>query len=566
MSTNDTIAETGGRNNAFTDFRFEKKDSNLILAHIGFSFFAVFLGAIAGLLQVTQRSGWIQLPNWLNYYQLLTAHGVLLALVFTTFFIIGYLYSGVARTLDGKLTPAARILGWIGFYLMAVGTVMATITILTNDSTVLYTFYAPMKASPWFYIGTALLIVGSWFGAFGIFATYIRWRKNHKNQSSPLFAYMAVATLILWLHASLFVAIEVVFQLIPWSFGIVDRVNVSLSRTLFWYFGHALVYFWLLPAYIYWYVNIPQVVGGKIFSNSLPRLTFILFILFSVPVGFHHQLNEPGIGSLWKFLQVILTMMVVIPSLMTAFAILATFELAGRSRGGKGLFGWVKKLPWKDARFFTAVMGMIIFIPAGAGGIINASYQLNQMVHNTWFVTGHFHLTIASTVLLTFFAISYWLIPALTGRVFTKQLNRLAIIQAVLWAIGMFLMAVIMHIVGLLGAPRRTSYSTYGGHELAVTWLSYNQVIAAGGVILFVAILLVLYIWFNLLFLAPKSEKTIEYPIGVVNEQAEHPPRILERWSFWIGVSIALSVIAYAIPIYQILMHHPSGSLPYRTW
>jgi cytochrome c oxidase subunit I len=566
MSTNDTIAETARRNNAFTDFRFEKKDSNLILAHIGFSFIAIFLGALAGLLQVMQRSGWIQLPNWLTYYQLLTAHGVLLALVFTTFFIVGYLYSGVARTLDGKLTPAARILGWIGFYLMAVGTVMATITILMNESTVLYTFYAPMKASPWFYIGTALLIVGSWFSAFGIFATYIRWRKKHKNQSSPLFAYMAVATLIMWLHASLAVAIEVVFQLIPWSFGIVDRVDVSLSRTLFWYFGHALVYFWLLPAYIYWYVNIPQVVGGKIFSNSLPRLTFILFILFSVPVGFHHQLNEPGIESFWKFLQVILTMMVVIPSLMTAFAILATFELAGRSRGGKGLFGWVKKLPWKDARFFTAVMGMLIFIPAGAGGIINASYQLNQMVHNTWFVTGHFHLTIASTVLLTFFAISYWLIPVLTGRVFTKQLNKLAIIQAVLWAIGMFLMAVIMHIVGLLGAPRRTSYSTYGEHELALTWISYNQVIALGGVILFVAIVLVLYIWFNLLFLAPKSEKTIEYPIGVVNEQAEHPPRILERWSFWIGVSIALSIIAYGIPIYQLIMHDPPGSLPYRTW
>jgi cytochrome c oxidase subunit I len=566
MGTNDTVAETGGRNNAFTDFRFEKKDSNLILAHIGFSFFAVFLGALAGLLQVMQRSGWIQLPNWLTYYQLLTVHGVLLALVFTTFFIIGYLYSGVARTLDGKLTPAARILGWIGFYLMAVGTIMATINILTNESTVLYTFYAPMKASPWFYIGAALLIVGSWFGAFGIFAAYIRWRKNHKNQPSPLFAYMAVATMILWLHASLFVAIEVVFQLIPWSFGIVDRVDVSLSRTLFWYFGHALVYFWLLPAYIYWYVNIPQVVGGKIFSNSLPRLTFILFILFSVPVGFHHQLNEPGIESFWKFLQVVLTMMVVIPSLMTAFAILATFELAGRSRGGKGLFGWVRKLPWKDARFFTAVMGMLIFIPAGAGGIINASYQLNQMVHNTWFVTGHFHLTLASTVLLTFFAISYWLIPVLTGRVFTKQLNKLAIIQAVLWAIGMFLMAGIMHIVGLLGAPRRTSYSTYGDHELALTWISYNQVIAIGGVILFLAIVLVLYIWFNLLFLAPKSEKTIEYPIGVVNEQAEHPPRILERWSFWIGVSIALSVIAYAIPIYHLIMHAPPGSLPYRTW
>jgi len=48
------------------------------------------------------------------------------------------------------------------------------------------------------------------------------------------------------------------FLLIPWSMGWTERVDVSLSRTLFWYFGHALVYFWLLPAYIYWYVNIPR--------------------------------------------------------------------------------------------------------------------------------------------------------------------------------------------------------------------------------------------------------------------------------------------------------------------
>ncbi|SEB20808.1 cytochrome c oxidase subunit 1 [Thalassobacillus cyri] len=566
MSTTDLGVEGGGEQAALTDFKFDRKDSRLVMAHLLFSFGAVFLGATAGLLQVMQRSGWITLPPWLNYYQLLTAHGVLLALVFTTFFIIGYLFSGVARTLDGKLSPAARVLGWIGFYMMAVGTVMAVIVILTNDASVLYTFYAPMQASPWFYIGAALLIVGSWFSAFGIFAAYINWRRTRKKHSSPLFAYMAVATMILWLHASLAVAVEVVFQLIPWSLGLVARVDVGLSRALFWYFGHALVYFWLLPAYIYWYVNIPQIVGGKIFSNSLPRLTFILFILFSVPVGFHHQLNEPGIESFWKFLQVVLTMMVVIPSLLTAFSLLATFELAGRSRGGKGLFGWIKKMPWKDARFFSAAMAMLIFIPAGAGGIINASYQMNQVVHNTWWVTGHFHLTLASTVLLTFFAISYWLIPVLTRREFTKHLNKLAIVQAILWAIGMFLMGGIMHIVGLQGAPRRSSYATYGDHELALTWISYNQVIAAGGVLLFIAILLVLYIWVNLLYFAPRTEKTIEYPVGVVNEQAEHPPKILERWSVWIGVSIALVLIAYTIPIYQMFMHNPPGSLTYRSW
>lgn len=81
----------------------------------------------------------------------------------------------------------------------------------------------------------------------------------------------------------------------------------------------------------------------KIFSDSLARLAFLLFILFSIPVGFHHQLLEPGISHEWKFIQVVLTFAVIIPSLMTAFALFATFEMRGRSLGGKGLFGWFKK-------------------------------------------------------------------------------------------------------------------------------------------------------------------------------------------------------------------------------
>lgn len=288
---------------------------------------------------------------------------------------------------------------------------------------------------------------------------------------------------------------------------------MTLSRTLFWYFGHALVYFWLLPAYIYWYVNIPQIVGGKIFSSSLPRLTFLLFILFSIPVGFHHQLNEPGITSFWKFVQVILTMMVVVPTLITAFSILATFELAGRAKGTTGLFGWVKKLPWTDVRFFAPLVGMLVFIIGGGGGIINASYQLNQIVHNTWWVTGHFHMTLATSVVLTYFAALYWLIPVVRNRVLTPAVNRLGIVQTVVWALGMLLMSGTMHIVGLMGAPRRSAYFTYNDHQTALSWLPYYDVISVGGILLFVSVLLAVFNFIYLWFFAPQTDKTAEFPI-----------------------------------------------------
>jgi len=540
----------------------DRSGGKLVLAHVLFAFAALLIGGIAGMLQGMVRGGIVTLPANIGYYELLTAHGVLMALVFTTYFIIGFLYSGVSRTLGGQLRPAARRLGWTGWLVMSVGTVIGVVVILLGKASVLYTFYAPMKASPWFYIALALVVVGSWLSGFGIFHQYRSWRKANAGQISPLFAFMSVATMLLWQVATIGVAVEVVVQLIPWSFGWTDTVNVVLSRTLFWYFGHPLVYFWLLPAYMCWYVVIPKIIGGLMFSDALARLSFILFLLFSIPVGFHHQLMEPGISGFWKFLQVVLTFMVVVPSLMTAFALFATFELSGRAKGAKGLFGWVKVLPWGDVRFFAPFMGMLLFIPAGAGGIINASNQMNAVVHNTLWVTGHFHLTVATSVALTFFGTVYWLIPSVTGRALTPRLNKLGIVQTVVWCVGMLFMSGSMHAVGLLGDPRRTAYTTYDDHPDAVLWMPYHVAMAIGGIILFAGVLLIV---FNVIALlrAPKGET--EYPLADVQGGAEPTPKWLERWGVWLGLAAALIAIAYTVPLADMIRH--GVSVPgYVTW
>ncbi|MFC4304088.1 b(o/a)3-type cytochrome-c oxidase subunit 1 [Cohnella boryungensis] len=542
---------------------FDRQDGRLVIAHILFAFGALLIGGIAGMLQGMVKGGTITLPANIGYYELLTAHGVLMALIFTTYFIVGFLYSGVSQTLGGKLLPLARKLGWIGYILMSIGTVIGVIVILLGKASVLYTFYAPMKASPYFYIALALVVIGSWLSGFGIFYQYRHWRKNNSGKLSPLFAYMSVITMLLWQIATIGVALEVVVQLIPWSFGWVDTINVVLSRTLFWFFGHPLVYFWLLPAYICWYVIIPKIIGGKIFSDSLARMSFILFLLFSIPVGFHHQLMEPGISHFWKYLQVVLTFMVVIPSLMTAFSLFATFELYGRSKGTKGLFGWVKVLPWKDVRFFAPFMGMLIFIPAGAGGLINASNQMNAVVHNTLWVTGHFHLTVATSVALTFFGIVYWLIPVVTGRTLTPKMNRLGIIQTLIWCVGMFLMSGSMHTVGLLGSPRRTAYNTYDDHPDAIMWIPYHVAMAIGGIILFIGVILIIYNIISLMR-APKGET--QYPIGEVSDASEPTPKFLENWKLWITIAVILIVIAYTIPFIDLIGNTTPGSPGYVTW
>ncbi|WP_245347755.1 b(o/a)3-type cytochrome-c oxidase subunit 1 [Oceanobacillus polygoni] len=523
------------------------------------AFISLFIGGLMGLLQVLVRSGNFTLPFGIGYYQILTVHGVILALVLTTFFIIGFQFALMSKTVG--MSDKQRNLSWLAFWIMTIGTIMTAITILLGKASVLYTFYAPLKAHPAFYIGLAFVIVGTWVAAFVNWRQLYLWKKKHPGEKSPLLAFMVTINMIMWFIASLGIAVAVLVQFIPWSLGYAETINVLVSRTLFWYFGHPLVYFWLLPAYMAWYAIIPKIIGGKLFSDSLARLSFVLFLFFSIPVGFHHQLTEPGIDPTWKFIQVVLTFMVIIPSLMTAFSLFATFEITGRRKGYGGLFGWFKHLPWKDVRFFAPFVGMLAFIPGGAGGIINASHQMNTLVHNTIWVTGHFHLTVATTVILTFFGITYWLIPHLTGRKLTKSVNRLGIIQTIVWGIGMLIMSGAMHIQGLLGGPRRSDYSEYGGTEQAVTWGAYQMAQAIGGTILFVGIILMVYIFIKLAFFSPKGDE--EFPIAEEEENAEPTPMWMENWKLWVAITIALILFAYTIPFVDIIQNSPPGSVPF---
>ncbi|MBM7609323.1 cytochrome c oxidase subunit 1 [Lysinibacillus composti] len=552
-----------GNSKVISSTKVDRKDAKLALAHIMVAFIALFVGGLCGLLQVLVRSGQFKLPFGIGYYQVLTVHGVLLGLILTTYFILGFQTAAVSRT-AGALSNKQRKTGWVGFWIMTIGMLAAATMVLLNEASVLYTFYAPLQAHWIYYLGLTLVVVGSWIVGLAQSLRYIQWRKENKGQTSPLLSFMVVVNNLMWFVATLGVAAEVLFQLLPWSLGFIERIDVLLTRTLFWYFGHALVYFWLLPAYMVWYAIVPKIVGGKIFSDALARLSFMLFLLFSIPVGVHHQLTEPGIDGFWKFVQVVLTFFVVIPSLLTAFSMFATFELRGRELGAKGVFGWFKNLPWNDVRFLLPFIGMVAFIPGGAGGLVNASYQMNQLIHNTIWVTGHFHLTVATTVVLTFFGTAYWLIPHLTGRKLTKKMNNLGIVSGILWSVGMVIMSGAMHIAGLFGAPRRSEYSTYGGSEQATEWISYQVAQAVGGTILFIAILFIIGIVVNLLWFAPKGEE--EFPIAEVAEGAEKTPALLENFKVWGVILVALILIAYTIPLIDIVQNSPLGSKGYKFW
>src|SRR5690625_5093174 len=123
------------------------KDARLSMAHMYVAFIALFIGATAGLLQTLERSGKFELPFGIGYYQILTVHGVVLGLVLTTFFILGFMMAAQSKT-AGSYNSSERKMAWFGYWMMTTGVVITTIFILLNEATVLYTFYAPLMAHP----------------------------------------------------------------------------------------------------------------------------------------------------------------------------------------------------------------------------------------------------------------------------------------------------------------------------------------------------------------------------------------------------------------------------------
>lgn len=239
----------------------------------------------------------------------------------------------------------------------------------------------------------------------------------------------------------------------------------------------------------------------------------------------------------------------------------ASLETGARARGGRGWFPWFRKLPWGDPSLAAQVLAMLLFTFGGVGGLINASYNLNMVVHNTAWIPGHLHLTVGSAVTLTFMGITYWLVPYLAGRALWSR--RLALAQVWLWFVGMAIFSNAMHRLGILGAPRRTMLGAAA--YIQPEWHAVLPLVGIGGTILFVSS--VAY-FVNLVLTLTASRG----PAPAVPEFAEalsgpdHAPAVLDRWRPWLVVAALLIAIAYGPMLVRLAFTAPLTTPGLRVW
>lgn len=518
------------------------------------------LACLLGVWQMWARSP-LKAPGHTaaNYFGSVTLHGVSMAYVLTTFFVMGFGYyvaeTALARPLPGKS------FAWMAFWMGIAGVVMTVLAIVTGKASVLFTFYPPLTATPWFYIGLVLVVVGSWIWCVIMIVAMTGWKRANPGQPVPLVMYGTVANAVMWLWTTVGVAAEILFQILPAAFGWTQTIDVGLSRTLFSWTLHAIVYFWLFPAYLAFYTMAPAAAGGRLYSDLMGRIAFILFLLYSLPVGMHHLYMDPEHSTGFKFVQMTLTALVTVPTLLTVFTITASFEVAGRMRGGTGLLGWIGALPWERPMVLATGLSFIMLFFGGGGGLVNMSYGMNAMVHNTSWVTAHFHLIFGGTVVIIYFAIAYAIWPPLTGRAFRS--NRPLRLQLWLWFIGMMVMTLPWHYTGLQGQWRRVAAFDYSD-PLVASWGPYVLVSLAGGVLLAASAILFVA---NLVGLhrAPLNETARPPAYALAVHPPVRVPPMLNGFGLWNWLVALLMLGAYGFPIAQFFLDPPPQAVVHHV-
>jgi len=538
------------------------RSNKLILAHLWLAFLVLASAATLGAWQMWVRSP-LHAPfsNPQTYFISVTAHGTAMAYVMSTFFVMGFGYY-VAETALGRVVPG-RMLAWIAFVVGVVGAAMAIATVFAGRATVLYTFYPPLTGDATYYIGLVMVVAASWVWCVLMIVAMIQWKRANPGQPVPLAHFGTVANACMWLWTTVGVAAELLFQVIPAALGWTDTVDAGLARTLFSWTLHAIVYFWLFPAYIAFYTLSPQAAGGRLYSDTMGRISFALLLIYSVPVGIHHLFMDPEQSVGFKYLQSFLTALVTIPTLLTVFTISASFEIAGRLRGGTGRLGWLRAIPWDRPLVLATGFSFVMLWFGGGGGLINMSYGMNALIHNTSWVTAHFHLIFGGTTVIMYFAIAYEIWPHLTGRAAPSLAWQRR--QLWLWFVGMLVTTLPWHWLGLDGQWRRVAHFDYSDPLLA-WWGPWVVVSFLGGLMLLAGAYLL--VWNLASFHGPAASATAPGPqrYALALNPATHVPAVLNGFRTWNLVLLVLMLIAYGWPVGQFLVAPSPGAVAHRMF
>jgi cytochrome c oxidase subunit 1 len=223
------------------------------------------------------------------------------------------------------------------------------------------------------------------------------------------------------------------------TFFLVEGGNI-LWQHVFWFFGHPEVYILVLPPMgIVSYV-LPRFAGRKLFGFKFVVYSSLAIGVLSFGVWAHHMFST-GIDPRLQASFMAVSIAISIPSAVKTF-------------------NWITTL-WNGRIRLTTPMLFCIgfvsnFIIGGVTGVFLASIPIDLVLHDTYYVVGHFHYIFMGAIAVAVFAGIYYWFPLVTGRMYQKSLGK-----AHFWLtmVGTNVTFLAMILLGYGGMPRR--YATY---------------------------------------------------------------------------------------------------------
>jgi cytochrome c oxidase subunit I+III len=284
------------------------------------------------------------------------------------------------------------------------------------------------------------------------------------------FAMLAVSFAIVFALPPLTVAaafLELDRQVGTHFYDVAGGGDPVLWQHLFWIFGHPEVYIIILPAFGIATSIIPAFAHRRMVAFPLVALAELLVAFIGFGVWAHHMFAI-GLATVTAVYFAAASLIIVIPSAIQLFAWLTTL-VTGRPQ-------FATPLLW--------IVGFIVFfIVGGLSGVMFAAIPFDQQAHDTYFVVAHFHFVIFGAAVFPLIGGLYYWFPKVTGRMYREGLGKASFWLAFA---GTALTFFPMHIVGLLGMPRR-QYT----YPPDLGWTGLNALETAGSYALAAGLLLV---------------------------------------------------------------------------
>ncbi len=485
MTTTSSISDAAVRGDRMARLAtLPAADRRLLRAMAAVALLALALGLVGGLVTALARAGFVDLVPYTGY-RFLTVHGV--AIFFYWLFVAQAALLLAFAAAEHRQGLAARRWAWGGFAAMAAGFVVSVAgahvgTPLLYDGSPELAADAPAALLA-FNGGYLLLALGLLLLPVSAIATLLApaGAAERRPLSAVGFALFAWAG---FLAVTGFAALYTFAPGALWALG--WGAFPSDHGTRWHIVFHNMHYLPLMATVIVWYVLVQALTGvHSVFGERFSKLVFTAYLVFVPPTSLYHMFLEPDLPGAVRVTGSLLSLFVSVPTLTAFLIIVASLELHARAQGGRGLFGWIAKLPWRHPAM--AVIGVAV-ASMGAGlalAFVLIQGELAPLLSDSFFVPGYFHFFTVGTVSLTLLAGLAVVLPALGGRAPAWP----ALLRWLPWLVfaGLLVFGVAGVTAGYLGVPRRMIDVSYQGDAPAL-WAPLMAAMGAGAVVMALAL------------------------------------------------------------------------------